>query len=253
MLVLYSVYHRELSVFSIIDLFKNSFQAYWYLKSLFIVQVITTFLYMIKKNKIWWLMILTIIILLLLPTSVLDYVNWFSMWPFFIIGVLTNKHKHIIENHSVIILISSVILFYCFLSLWDLSEYDIYSNKTSITFEYCIIAIKRLLIGITGSFTFIIIIKKVPWNINNKIMNSIIEVGQNTLGIYIIQRYIVERGLIKFTSLFDSISSYFTSNLLVHYLFISPIVSIITIYVSMLIIRIVKRNKIGRLILLGEK
>lgn len=226
---------------------------FWFLKSLFFCYL----LYYIC-NRFSGLKHEIILVITCFISFFITKYNINLMYPCFIAGVILKKKFN--NGQTMTFTVKNFIVLAIFIFLiysWDYyflqyNPHDLYqclsdSDYLSVVSEYFYILFYRILTGITGGISFILIFNTVFHHTKeNKLYRYCSEWGTYTLGIYILQYFILERFLIKFIRL-DNYSS-FLSNFIIF-----PILSIIIIGICIFIIKIIKRNSILNLILLGVK
>ena len=219
---------------------------FWFLKSCFICYIIAYCGYNCKLRKPIWIVI-TLFISQLIPNYQVSL-----MFPAFLIGLeLKNSAKFTRMLHHFYVI--PVLLFIVLLCFWDetfwqkpnlqeaLTNRDIYS----IT-EFSYKLLYRIVIGIAGSLTFIILFQKTfGQNIKSKLFQICSSWGQYTLGIYILQFFILERFLARYLN-FDNLN-FFLFNFIV-----SPLISIIVLIVCVYIIKLIYKSRIGAFLLFGK-
>ena len=235
-------------IYTIIQLDLNSLAIrvindFWYLKSLFICYIIGYTSVKIFKKE--WIAYLISIILVICTPYITNKYHTHTMYPFFCIGILINKYRNIIfKYHKLLIGVSSL----CFISMlffWK-GEYTMYISpfcpiqysKLELSFSNLWIAIFRFFIGLSGVFLFLLVCKSVSDKFkSNKHLIKFSEIGKYTMGIYILQFYIVESyRLIPFIS---------EGNPIFFNLIFTPGISCVCV------IRLIQKNKMLNFILLG--
>ena len=144
-----------------------------------------------KFNDSFILYVLFEVGLLFIPEKTLPGVYSF-MYPFFVLGYLTNKSK--VNNYWVFhssIIIGSSILFIILLLFYN-SESYVYNSGQYIFREsgyyYLILDTYRLIIGLIGSISFLsIVYASKVYKINSILTKSIMDFGKLSLGIYCFQ------------------------------------------------------------------
>ncbi len=253
-LLIINIINNENEINSIISLFKTLlyyfFTKYWFLRSIFLCFLIAYISIRIFRNEIIAFFI-SFLIVLLLPDNFRLALDKY-MYPFFWIGYFMNKYLDLILLKEKIILIISITLFILLLSTWK-TEYYIYKSGMSfykidgcrLYFENSVSillrTINRYIIGIAGSITFFIILKKTF----NPRFEFISKIGQKTLGIYII--HLLFQGLIIKLSLGNNMPMIFVSCI------ISPAVALIEILLILPIINVIQKNQVLNLLLFGVK
>lgn len=168
------------------------------------------------------------------------------LYPFFWTGVLLRRKESFIDANLNKIMIVSSLLFFGMLLIWNSSD-AFYSMNTSavainsvdgIVGEKVVFrTILRYIIGVVGSICFISIFKKLPNS------DLVVNIGQETLGIYILQS-LVYWSLPGYSIIhFGSIGNFV----------FALIVSLAIVILSYYIIILTSRNKYLRLFCWGKR
>lgn len=239
--VIFALLCNAWDIYSLVNMF-------WFLKSAFVCALCY---YLISKTKKFFWPIL-LISLALCQTASIYKLN--TMFPCFVAGALANKYFGFITKHSKSIFFCSALVFILLYIGWDDSIYsakirDLYSTlpKKEFLFKFSYLRFYVISIGLAGSLMFISLFEYLSHLIKpTNEGNLISEAGKYTLGIYILQTFIIEVFLRQFLSL-DS-SNFFTFNFL-----IAPLISIIVMGLCLLLIRLIHKNRLTSFLLLGEK
>jgi len=229
--------HEELkTIFSL-----NNF---WFLRELFISYfIVYVSLKLLKKD--WLACLLSIGFVLIVPLSGAQK----SFFPMFWAGIyLKNNYQYISKYAKQIRIISGIIFAVCLL-FWDgnYTMYVTYFPKIiqikpfDLNFTNIDIALFRLLIGLCGSLFWFMLFEKIYKN--NKFFGYLGKIGANTLAIYVLQPLIWDNGIVSFP----------TMNNWIYTLIVTPLISLGVLGVSMIIIKIVRKNKHAELLLFGKK
>lgn len=231
---------------SIIDLIKSYIGSFWFLFVLFVLSLLVTLVHRYFKDKLFIYVILGILILFLPEKINLVYIKF--MYPYFILGYLLNKHKTKIKKYIDIIGISCTMLFVILLIGWT-KDYYIYTTGMSLYVDDILhklfIICYRYISGLAGCGFFIYAIYKFcKNNVNSNILNVI---GKYTLGIYIIQSYIMK--------VLDrvSIPSFFVNNFFFYNFVFTPILAISIVGFCIAVSIIIKKNDYLNTIFLGGR
>lgn len=247
-----SIFHHEyqLHFSKLITFIINNF---WFLKSLFfcyLLYYITNIFTGRKKQA-------TFIVICFISLFITKY-NINFMYPCFITGIFIKKYVNIKKLNLFSSFKSSIILIVFILLLlhWNSNylKYDfselfssnfINKNNIMIISEYFYMLFYRILIGITGGISFILIFNTIfNHPRKNQFYSYCCEWGTYTLGIYILQYFLLERFMVKFICLDDY--PFILSNFIIF-----PIISIAIILLCILIIKQIKKYQFLSLILLG--
>ena len=227
----------------------------WFLKCLFLCFIYTSIVHTFIKESV----ILSFIVLFILShlTSLYGVAH---MLPSFIVGMLIFKYKSFFKRNVVIIMASTAFLYLFLLQKWnynygDYTFFNIYKFMASLNNQTIIYSmlfgllkeIYRVSVGITGAIAFACAIYLVcSTTRHNGILKKISAYGTMTLGIYVVQALILER-IIKSIIQFPA-----DVNMILFNVLVVPVVSLITLYLCILIVKLLKRNKYSSLIMLGQ-
>ena len=213
--------------------YKNQF---WFLKSLFFCYLLA---YFANKNKMMF--VVTVILSQCMSYS---FVN--MMFPAFVTGMYLRNldvEKSVIYKLRYILLALFCVML-CFFDqrFWNI---DLISSKVVFygNIYYVMLYCYKMLVGLLGAISIMMIFLVDFKNID--FPKFITRCGSMTLGIYILQSYILER-FIGRTIKFDMDSALFIP-------FVSVLVSILVIIISVFIINLLYRSRFLNLILLGMK
>ncbi|MCH5238627.1 MAG: acyltransferase family protein [Muribaculaceae bacterium] len=232
------------------SLLKYLFASFWFLKSCFICYLVLYICLKICNNRILGGTILAIFLSQFIPIFKLPF-----MMPFFVLGYILNSkwesftsHKHKLFWISVCLFIP---IFYIYINT---DVIDIVDIKKRIINEGEIISIKeylsyhslRLIIGLIGTIVCLTLFNLIAPHIKQfKISGYLSKVGEETLGIYILQTIILEVFLSKYVNI-THVSPYLFNLLIV------PIISLVILMLSILIIKTINRNIIIKKLFWGK-
>lgn len=248
------VLKRKFGFEGLLSILSYCASSFWYLKALFVFYVISaSFVWLRSKNKYLQLLAL---LLLLLPASVLDYVHCISTLPYFLVGLLLRKRGGQFWKHKLAVCLVSATIYLTLVSLYDIQQYNMYTNPFGWRLEQLEIYAVRLIVGISGSFVALILLKAICDKINGTtIERQIAKVGTYTLGIYIFQYEILRFGTTFLIGVYDRLN--ILSGTPYRRFFFDVVLcvptTILIIMVSIVIIKILRKRKCLRLVFLGEK
>ena len=223
---------------------------FWFLRDLFVCYIFAYFILKLFNNKLFAFGC-SLIILFILPNKL--WGGWMTaispisystlyIFPYFWIGIFIKCYYNYFQNLRKQIFIISTIIFLVLIIFWDGNYtvyqspvYPIYIYHNSFTFtlfQNWNITLYRLIIGLAGGLMiwsffdyFSIFIKIIP----------VLECwGRNTLGIYIIQTFIIEYFMGKFIKIDIPI--------LFYNFIITPIIAVILTILINFIVNQMKRN-----------
>lgn len=171
------------------------------------------------------------------------------IFPYFVLGYKFNLHQAKIDfkkvtKTSVFIWVS--IFFFVLLSLFKRSSY-IYTSGYYILngnmLHQLLIDFYRFCIGLVGSIFCLLLLEKVYRFVKNTTWSQpILYLGQKTMGIYIVQGYLISHIMMKITRNFQGVNYGIT-----------VIESIAIIILSLLLVYVLQKNTITNRIFLGGK
>lgn len=224
---------------------------FWYLKSLFICYLIAYL--SIKLFKKSWIAYPISILLILCTPPIANKYNIHTMYPFFCLGALIYQNQSTLFRYQKLLISISSICFILLLLFWK-GEYTMYTSPFypiqyhPLTFNFTKVGIAtyRFFIGLSGTIFFFLIFKKLSANFsNNKWIYTLANVGKYTMGIYIVQFYLIES--------YRSIPFLTGANHLLFNILFAPLISCFVIVFSIFIIKLIQRNKTLSFLFLGIK
>lgn len=227
----------------------NIFQNLWFLKSLFFCGIIY-FLCTLSRHST-----ALFVITLLLSQLFLEYsIN--RMYPCFLFGVFLHSRIDWFQRNYKAILISSGIMFIVMLLFFDSNLLDIpkrgaiveYTSQGNLTImgEYIYKIMYRHLIGLAGSIFFIMLFYSMKRFFEKRSVGKwIADMGQFTLGVYILEEYFIVWGLRNLLKI-DSVNIYIYS------LIVTPLISFIVLIITCYLSKWLSKYKLGKLFLQGR-
>lgn len=230
---------------------------FWFLPSLFLNCIIVMICRgIIKKSNISNVVLLCVCILLLFVKSYLPATYIFMLYCFitgYYIRFITIKHEiniNKLKNTSSLVF-SIMILLFCFASF----NYEtfIYTSGTCIfkegyiDYNMVIIDIKRYLIGILGSLSFMYLIWYKRKTLNRIVVRYLVRISEYSIGMYCISNiyYLIYSHFISFK--FDNDLQFVGYQ---HYLYVF-ILSFAIIIISFLTIMLINKSKKLNILFLG--
>ncbi len=248
-LLLLSVLSDDISLLTYHSAWRTElFSTLWFLKCLFICYAIYMALCVTPKP---YRGILTILALLVIPF--IRYYRLLFMFPCFLLGVEVHKHNHITKFNTIIQIISAPIFALC-LVFWDSSAFTLsrVSFQGLMNGDYISLGIflkQYLFVLLTGMSGALFCSSFLYWCFrkfdNSELLHRISGYGTYTLGIYILQTFLLETILSKYLKI-DLYFSPFVCNVV-----IIPLISIIIIFICILLVKLINCNKYLSSILLG--
>ena len=208
----------------------------WFLKSLFICFVL---FFPLKFCTNVYYILVYLMISLVLSQYILEY-SVYLMYPSFVCGYLLYEYRELIYANIYRLLIPTGILFLVMILFWDES---FWTGNDHLLFR----RVFRLILGNSGAVALILSFNLLFKNgSNSRFINKCSELGQFTLGIYIIQSILLEFIMARFIKM-DRLD-FITFNFVV-----APLISIFMFYVCIQIIHLIRRSKHLKFVLLGER
>lgn len=235
--------------FSLLEIFYGNF---WFLKSVFICYVLAWISCKIEKllHAKYWGTSLMIVVSLFIPQF-----NVIRLFPCFLIGIFLKRKKNAIfeKNRGLLAMIVSLILYIILFSLSQKSHW-VYGSVSAfwcdpVLFQsFAMGYLCRILMGVLASFFIIFCFYSFfsSAQYDKGFLSRLAEMGQYTLGIYIVQTYLLEKALAAIINL-DSI------NYWVAYFVLMPIISMMMIGICATIVRVMSRNKWIALFFYGKE
>jgi fucose 4-O-acetylase-like acetyltransferase len=214
----------------------------WFLRTLFACYL---YVYLIKKIKLpdYILAISSSFIMFLVPKASFLSFNW--MLLFFWSGYFVKKYDTFFEKYRLYITLISLIIYVSVYINVSNSGYALINCKTLQTDALTI------LIKYIGCFSASIFIINVCYYIYNKIPKVITKtkidrVGKYTLGIYLLQSFLIAR-------LFPLMGQLEINDLFLYNFVLTPAISLIILFLCLVIIKYTSRNRIVNLLLFGNQ
>ena len=249
-LLLLSALSNDISIFSNPQAWRTElFSTLWFLKSLFICYVIYMAIIVVPKPYRYFLIFLVILV-----TPFIKYFRILYMFPCFILGVISHKHDYIIKYNTIVQIISAPIFILC-LAFWNSGAFTLnlvsFHGLLSGEITPLLIFFKQysyvLLTGISGALFFTsFLFRCFSRYEKSTILCKLSDYGTYTLGIYIIQTFLLETVLSAYVK-FDLYFSPIICNV-----FIIPFASLIILCVSILLVKLINRNKLLSSLLIGS-
>lgn len=184
---------------------------WWYLRALFLCFVYSYIFIRIFNRRVGIAFVVSLVFLYSLsfsgciPNKYPLTIGFVYLYPFFIGGYYFRKYIEIINVHKLKIGLVSLLLFIVFFFSWHGMPDTFYGMNTSCFAngnEYFVAegitviqkTILRIILGITASLSFVCAVLKLKEHMNHykKSADIIQNIGRGTLGIYILQTFIVE-------------------------------------------------------------
>ena len=237
-------------VTAVSDLCELSFSGFmnsvWFLKCLLFCILIMYPLCKLFKNDFVAALAATLAITFI-PGA--EIVNLNFMLPMFCLGMLCGSHMDSVERHHNALLIASAALFFILLFFWS-GRLTVYMVPTKVLAGGVVdwhnlgITAYRLLIGMAGSMMFFLLARPV-WNFmkDRKISALLCRIGGATLGIYVLQTFVLEM-LVNSLGIYVPIPwSYI----------VAPVLAVAELALCYRLVLIIRRNKVSSFLFLGDR
>lgn len=218
--------------------------SFWFLKCAFSCCILYYFGRKIIQNPV----ILILATLIISQFCFIYQIN--RMYPCFVFGLILHDNINYIRRHASTFSIISGIVFLLMLIPWNADFWTVESEKIRIGIQintaYYYYNTYRIVIGLVGTLFFIsfftVLFSKAG---ASPTLRKVCQYGQETLGIYLIQTFLLELILPRFLSL-D------TQGFIMYNFLLTPLISLVILIGCLIIIRIIKKSGILSFLLLGK-
>jgi fucose 4-O-acetylase-like acetyltransferase len=219
----------------------------WFLKELFISYLIAYASWRLLKKELLACLV-SIGFVLIAPHGEIQRV----LLPMFWVGIYLKDHYSLLSKYATQILMIAGGLFLAGLLFWD-GNYTMYGTVShklfdirALKFDFTAmdISVFRLLIGLCGSLFWFMLFQKVYKS--NTFFVRLSKIGVNTLAIYLLHEAISGERIGRIISFPDT-------NIWIYTLIITPLASLAILGISLLIIKVVQKNKYAELLLFGKQ
>ncbi|MCM1522724.1 MAG: acyltransferase family protein [Muribaculaceae bacterium] len=225
------------------------FQCFWFLKSAFVC----CFLYFIA-NRIFrrnpWAIVVSLMV-----SQLISMFQVYLMYPCFLFGLFIHENINLIKRYSGQIALWSGVVFIMSLTIWDASFWQVpkpdeLMENMPTQAELSIYLTKnafRIVLGLVGTLFFVSLFEFAAGRMTFPDKFRIIpKFGGDTLGVYILQTFMLEILLHKMFN-FDGYDFYFFNFV------IAPGISLAVLIVCLWIVHLIKKSDFLALFLLGRK
>ncbi len=220
---------------------------YWFLKCLFICYLLFYVSMKLFRKDVW----AAAASILLLPQGSFLWIN--VMLPFFWLGYFLKSHLMQAKIGRKVFFAATAV-FVLLLLEWNIKEYSIYTTpiklidykQLSFDLRNFYVMLFRFVLGLTGSISIIYLCKTIYEKFRHTRWVKLLSVyGRETLGIYLAQQIVIVflANLYAFPQ---------TINIYVFDFLAAQIYNILTIIISLFIIRIFDKYKVTRVLFLGK-
>ncbi len=229
--------------------------AFWFLKTAFFCFLLAKTSYAFGRFKI--IAFLGTLFLTQIPQ--INHIPYFTtnidiMYPCFVVGILLKTYWDRIQANSRSIAIVTGIIFVVMLLFWGKEFwqptyamlYKLKAGEYSEGFYLAYIRLYKLAIGISGSIFFTTLFHLCISGTNSSTIKSLCAYGKYTIGIYILQTFLLETFLRHYLD-FDNVNSW------VFNLLIAPLLSILILVLCTYLSKILDRYKYTAFLFLGKK
>lgn len=221
----------------------------WFLKTLFICYITVYFFKKISFLPDWLCAILSCMFFITIPYGNTMAVSF--MLPMFWVGYYWRKYYQWYLEHQKIITVASLIAFVILVYFYVSGRL----NQPAFTWAFMLSEplsfVSRILTGVSGAFTCIGSIYLVCSKhlVHQRIINVLGEVGQYTLGLFLIQFIVIEqigKTFFKIHNIPSHMTSWFDYVL-------TPIIGCIALLICYLLVRLLCKVKIINLLFFGNQ
>lgn len=224
------------------------FNWFWFLNSAFACCIVY---YLISKTNKWFWPILIVALAL---SQLISQLKFGTMFPSYVTGALVGRYFNWFSRNSKVIFWVSLVVFLCLLSGWSKSFFNLgwsEIKKTMSLFDFAktfiVTRLYVIAIGISGSVMMISLFEYLSHSLKKTLLgNKICRVGQLTLGIYIVQTFVLELFLSHYIKLDDI-------NVWIYDLLVTPLIAVAVMLVCLAIVKIIRINRYTAWLILGEK
>ncbi len=229
--------------------------AFWFLKTAFFCFLLSKLSYSFGKYKI----VAFTLTLILSQIPHIMRIQYFTtnidvMYPCFVVGILLKTYWNRFKANTKFIIITSGTIFVVMLLFWSKEFWQptyamMYKLKTGEFLEGLYLAyirLYKLVIGISGSIFFIALFHICISDTHNAIVKKICTYGEHTIGIYILQTFILETIMQQYLN-FDNVDSSVFNFIIV------PLLSILILVLCTYLSKILDSNKYTAFLFLGKK
>jgi fucose 4-O-acetylase-like acetyltransferase len=239
------IYHHDTNYMMSLHLLIPSYHPLWFLTELFISYLLVYVCMKIAK-KAWVACLLSIVFVLFAPYC--RFQNF--LLPFFWIGIYLKRNYQVIATFSTKILAIAGVLFVVCLLFWN-GDYTIYQSPLILfkirtltyNFSNIDIALFRFFTGMTGSVFWLMLFHKIYQG--NRYFSVLSTVGTYTLGIYILQKIILE-------TLINRMLDFSDVNIYIYNFLITPLMAVFVCAICIVLMKFISKNKFCSLVLLGK-
>lgn len=229
--------------------FSNVFDCFWFLWTILFSSALLVLVEIVIPKKFRIISYVAIFIIFLFsPDGIWLHAHKY-MFPFFVFGYYAGKNNLLYSLRNKKICFSSFLIWAILLLFYNKDSY-IYTSKFSLlnrggysnSLHFLEIDIYRYIIGFAGCF-FVISFTLLIWNKvskNNYLTNILIDMGKNSLPLYIISRFLYTYGIYHMPIPVQPM------------LITSVLLSIVMICICYIMYFIIKQNKYLSFILIGK-
>lgn len=215
----------------------------WYLWAVFFCSILIAICKIYFKEKLYSYIII-FVLLLLIPDMYNLHMLKFT-FPYFALGYLYNKEKDRFHKHMNFVKVFSFIMFPLLIFYWN-KDYYIYTTGMDLYVQD--IANKVFIIAyryLTGIVGIVCVWQIIKWSLKYIKLNFIINLGKETLGIYIVSSNLIMLLINKITLNIDNLNIY-------NFIY-TPILSVLVILMCIIIIKLIRKSRYLNRVLLGGR
>ena len=250
---LFALMNTHSFVFDFSEMATVLFSGLWFLKSLFIITILTYFV--MRGCKRFRYIVCMVAWISLIASSNVVGEHTADLFPFFIMGFLLAEYKKLyeqIEKYQYAIYVLYIVM----LIGMDNNCFVYVSGINPITssfgfFKQMWFNVYRIVIGAAGGFAVIVLVKRTYTKWARSIERLFEALGQNTLQIYVVQSLILERVLSRIVNAVIPTGGMYAGLIIQNFL-IAPTAALLYAVVILLVVRGVKQVPTLSMVLFGD-
>ena len=217
---------------------------FWFLKTAFLCFLLARISYSFGKYKV----VAFILTLLFAQSSQIYRIPYLTtlistMYPCFVTGILLRTYWDKVQANARTIATITGIVFAVMLIFWSK---EFWHPSSSNNFYLLYLKLYKIVIGISGSIFFITLFHQYFKECKNEKLKKICQYGEYTIGVYILQTFILETIMCQYMN-FDNVNSW------VFNLAIAPVLSVAILALCIYLSKKLNDNRYTAFLFLGKK
>lgn len=183
---------------------------WWFLRSLFLCFALASITVNVSRRKPYLALSVSVVMFYalawsgIIPNMDIKLNGFFFLYPFFCLGVFLKRYNKVITERKWVVLIASFVAFVVSLCYWEGWNNTFYQMNTSLVattgyhdivgIEVFRLSVIRLLAGSSASIFFLVLFQIIfqQASSDSYISRILSQIGQNTLGIYILHSFFLD-------------------------------------------------------------